>query len=182
MEEIPRCATIRLHPTISPAQNERMTNKNRRRQREPGTGANGDFPSRSICKAPRLDNDYLMEEHKKDGEKSEEMSSHQKRQSEFLNLWLDQLEETSRGMTHEKLLQRVLELESELLETQDKLKRANNALYKRKNPKNSQKSSGVSAPNSPLYSSPRYTPHASPLYTCSPIYQSPRYLVSPTAE
>lgn len=163
-------------------------NKNRRRQRDGSNGHdkhNGGFgQARSICKAPRLDNEQLMELHSDENKASVSyISSSQRRQSEFLSLWLEQLEETSRAMPHEKLLQRVIELESELLETQDKLKKANTALYRKKT-KTGQKSPShvVSAPNSPLYSSPRYTPHASPMYTCSPIYQSPRYLVSPTAE
>lgn len=160
-------------------------NKNRRRQRENLTEKfiGGFGQSRSICKAPRLDNEQLMELHSDDKSALTYISNSQRRQSEFLNLWLEQLEETSRAMPHEKLLERVLELESELLETQDKLKLANNALYRKKTPTGGKSPSNVaSAPNSPLYSSPRYTPHASPMYTCSPIYQSPRYLVSPTAE
>lgn len=157
-------------------------NKNRRRQRD---GSNGRFgQARSICKAPRLDNEQLMELHSDENKSNIKfISSAQRRQSEFLNMWLEQLEESSRAMPHEKLLERVLELESELLDTQEKLKKANNALYRKKATKPGAKSPKiVSAPNSPLYSSPRYTPHASPMYTCSPIYQSPRYLVSPTAE
>jgi len=131
-----------------------------------------------------LDNEQLMDLHADDKSALSYITNSQRRQSEFLNLWLEQLEETSRELPHEKLLQRVVELESELLETQDKLKRANNALYRKKTPTTGHKSPSnvVSAPNSPHYSSPRYTPHASPMYTCSPIYQSPRYLVSPTAE
>lgn len=167
-------------------------NKNRRRQRDGSANCIGDkfnggfFSARSICKAPRLDNEQLMELHsdEKDSESRAAMSNSQRRQSEFLNLWLEQLEETSRAMPHEKLLQRVLDLESELLDTQEKLKRANNALHRKKSKAQSAhaKAAHVSAPNSPLYSSPRYTPHASPLYTMSPIYHSPRYLVSPTAD
>jgi hypothetical protein len=163
-------------------------NKNRRRQRDVnanGVSSGGFGQSRSICKAPRLDNSEIIELHSDEKPSLACISSAQRRQSEFLNLWLEQLEETSRAMPHEKLLQRVLELESELLDTQEKLKKANHALYRKKTPKTGGKSPKiVSAPNSPLYSSPRYTPHASPMYTCSPspIYQSPRYLVSPTAE
>lgn len=152
-------------------------NKNRRRNRDMSIGhAIGGFAmARSICKAPRLDNEQLMELHnEKDVLSLGGVSKN--RNSEFLDLWLDQLEETSRAMPHEKLLQRVLELENELLETQDKLKKANRALFTKKNT-SSNKSPGA---DSPLYSSPRYTPHASPLYT--PIYQSPRYLLSPNTE
>lgn len=52
--------------------------------------------------------------------------------SEFLNLWLEQLEETSRTLPHEKLLQRVVELETELVDTQEKLKRATTRLETQK--------------------------------------------------
>ena len=163
---------------------------NRRRQRQPrraadpwkrGQEGHGGQAPRQMCKAPRLDNQQLMELHKHDGVRSHRghagRSSGQ-RKSEFLDLWLDQLEETTRQMPHEALLQRVLELESELLQTQEKLKKATKDL-RRDGQGSSGQMSRMSAPSSPLYCvSPR--PNNSPLY-CSPIYQSPR-LISPSAE
>ena len=152
-------------------------------------GHGGHAAPRQICKAPRLDNQQLMELHKHDGvrhhrgQNGGRSSGQQSRKSEFLDLWLDQLEETTRQMPHEALLQRVLELENELLQTQEKLKKATKDL-RRDGQSGSSGVSGhqmsrMSAPSSPLYCvSPR--PNNSPLY-CSPIYQSPR-LISPSAE
>lgn len=120
------------------------------------------------CKAPRLDNWQLMEEHQIRPES---------KKSEFLDLWMDQLEETTRQLPHESLLQRVLELETELLETQEKLKKANKDLLRNNQPVG-QTHGVLSAPSSPLYCA---SPRTTPLYHCSPIYQSPR-LISPSAE
>merc|ERR1712062_963903 len=54
---------------------------------------------------------------------------HQRQQrNEFLDQWMEQLEETTRQMPYESLLQRVLQLESELMDTQEKLKKANKHL------------------------------------------------------
>jgi len=168
---------------------------NRRRQRQPRRAADpwkrggqelghgGHAAPRQICKAPRLDNQQLMELHKHDGVRHHRgqnggRSGGGQRKSEFLDLWLDQLEETTRQMPHEALLQRVLELENELLQTQEKLKKATKDL-RRDGQGSSGQMSRMSAPSSPLYCvSPR--PNNSPLY-CSPIYQSPR-LISPSAE
>lgn len=146
--------------------------QNRRRQNRARSRSDQTPWARTICKAPRLDNRQLMEEHfdqNKSGKKSE-----------FLDLWMDQLEETTRQLPHESLLQRVLELENELLETQEKLKKANKDLLRSNQGGTSQV---VSAPSSPLYcASPRHQANQnSPLYHCSPIYQSPR-LISPSAE
>lgn len=164
---------------------------NRRRPRQPRRNADPwkrgvDGAPRQICKAPRLDNQQLMELHKHDGARPYHRGQgvggqRGPRKSEFLDLWLDQLEETTRQMPHEALLQRVLELENELLQTQEKLKKATKDLRKdgSSGSSSSAMSHRMSAPSSPLYCvSPR--PNNSPLY-CSPIYQSPR-LISPSAE
>jgi len=147
--------------------------QNRRRQNRARSRSDQTPWARTICKAPRLDNRQLMEEHHFDQNKTG-------KKSEFLDLWMDQLEETTRQLPHESLLQRVLELENELLETQEKLKKANKDLLRSNQGGTSQV---VSAPSSPLYcASPRHQANqASPLYHCSPIYQSPR-LISPSAE
>lgn len=170
-----------------------VTNRKNRRNRNQPRRDPWSAP-RQICRAPRLDNQQLMELHKNDGaqnyrarnnSRKNDGSSHP-RKSEFLDLWLDQLEETTRQMPHEALLQRVLELENELLQTQEKLKKATKDL--RSNQGGNSSSRNFSAPSSPFGGSPLYCvsprnqgfENNSPLY-CSPIYQSPR-LISPSAE
>ncbi|CAG5098707.1 Oidioi.mRNA.OKI2018_I69.XSR.g15903.t1.cds [Oikopleura dioica] len=104
--------------------------RSRRRQRESDAfshssdGSLASGQSRQSCKAPRLDNADLMDNNLIDAEVCD--------RSEFLNLWLEQLEETSRTLPHEKLLQRVVELETELVDTQEKLKRATTRLETQK--------------------------------------------------
>merc|ERR1712037_44948 len=100
--------------------------RSRRRQRESDAfshssdGSLGsDGQSRQSCKAPRLDEKSLIE-----GDVCD--------RSEFLNLWLDQLEDVSRTLPHEKLLQRVVELETEIVDTQEKLKRATSRIETQK--------------------------------------------------
>ena len=148
------------------------------------------YEARAICKAPRLDNQQLMELHDFGALNSKgQARPAPSRTSEFLELWMDQLEETTRQMPHETLLQRVLELENELLETQEKLKKATRDLLVRRGSGNQVTSSVLSAPPSPMYcASPRpsqaggsHTAASSPLYYSSPLYQSPR-LISPSAE
>lgn len=131
--------------------------------------------NRASCRAPRLDNQQLMELHQPNASQQHHRISfghlHQRQQrNEFLDQWMEQLEETTRQMPYESLLQRVLQLESELMDTQEKLKKANKHLSTSRDG-----SKQSSAPSSPLYCA---SPHAN---YGSPIYQSPR-LVSPSAE
>lgn len=159
---------------------------NRRRQRaksrsEPWNSRRQ--ASRSSCKAPRLDNQQLMELHQPSQQSQHSQRHHQQQQhirhsqqlrNEFLEQWMEQLEETTRQMPYESLLQRVLQLESELMDTQEELKKANKHL-------SSVSTSGTTGGNCS-------SPTSSPLYCASPrgnygspIYASPR-LVSPSAE